>query len=285
MSKTFTIITPLSWVGNKSKACDHIGSTIPNVILNYYEPFLGSGSVLLYVLQQQLKGNITILNNVVVSDFNGELINFFKVLQQYPVALYNVFNNSFVLPYNSLESNEAKKSFYYGVRSDFNSCLGSFSIKQAARFLFLNKTSYGGLFRVNSKGLYNVPFGNRVKPAFPGLCLLMSVSKLINKVCFSHQKFNPQMKLYKGDFIYLDPPYVKVTKKSFVNYASCGFSDVDSLSLLNFCKTLTEKKCFFTLSNSNTLEVAAFAKDYKTVKYSSKSFKGNLEQLLITNSY
>ena len=276
------ITTLLGWVGNKSKACNFIFSTIPKVIYNYYEPFLGSDSVLLHLLQQQLKGNITILNDVVVSDFNGDLINFFKALQQTPAKLYVVFINSFVLPYNSLEGGEARKVFYYEVRAAFNFSLGSSSLKQAARFLFLNKISYGGLFRVNSKGFYNVPFGHKVKPTFPDLSLLTSVSGLINKVCFLYQKFNPQMKLQKGDFIYLDLPYVKSTKRSFVNYVPSGFSIDDSSFLLTFCENLTEKGCFFTLSNST--EVASFDKDYKTIQYKSKTFKGNLDHLLITNS-
>jgi len=275
------IVNPLGWVGNKSKACNSIFTTIPKVISNYYEPFLGSGSVLLHVLRQQFKGNITILNNIIVSDFNEELINFFKALQKTPVELYDIFTKNFVLPYNSFESVEARKSFYYEVRSAFNASLGSSSLNQAARFLFLNKTSYGGLFRVNAKGYYNVPFGHKVKPTFPELNLLIDVSKLIKKVCFLHQKFDPHMKLQKGDFIYLDPPYLKVTKKSFVNYVSSGFSNDDSVLLLNFCKKLTEQGCFFTLSNST--EMATFVKDYNTTQYNSKSLKGHLNQLLISN--
>jgi len=276
-----TITTPLSWVGNKSKVCSHIFSTIPKVISNYYEPFLGSGSVLLYVLQQQLNNNITIRNKIVASDFNEDLINFFRVLQQTPLELYTIFANRFVLPFNNLERNKAKKGFYYEVRSDFNLSLGDPSVKQAARFLFLNKISYGSLFRVNSKGFYNVPFGYRVKPALPDQSLLMNASKLIDKVCFLHQKFDPMMNLQRDDFIYLDPPYLKVTDSNFVNYVSSGFSKEDSLLLLSFCEKLTEKGCFFTLSNS--IEVAQFAENYKTIQYCSKSIKGNLEQLLITN--
>jgi len=254
---------------------------MPKSINNYYEPFLGSGSVLFYVLQQKLNGAITIRDNIIVSDFNGDLINFFKKLQQTPAGLYTIFANEFVIPFNSLENIEAKKSFYYEVRAAFNLNLGDPSVKQAARFLFLNKTSYGSLFRVNSRGFYNVPFGYRAKPAFPNLGLLMNASKLIDTVCFLHQKFDPMMNLQIGDFIYLDPPYIKVTDSSFVNYLSSGFSNDDSLLLLTFCEKLTEKGCFFTLSNS--IEISPFVENYKTIKYCSKSIKGNLEQLLITN--
>ncbi len=268
-------------MGNKSRVCGLIFSTIPKVISNYYEPFLGSGSVLFYVLRQQLKNNITIRNNIIVSDLNEELINFFKALQQTPMALYTIFVKKFVLPYNGLENIKAKKSFYYEVRSAFNLSLGDPSVEQAARFLFLNKTSYGSLFRVNSVGFYNVPFGYRIKPAFPNLSSLMNASKLIERVYFVHKRFDPMMNLQTGDFVYLDPPYIKVTNSSFVNYVSSGFSNEDSLFLLGFCEKLVEKGCFFTLSNS--IEIAPFTQNYKTIKYCSKSIKGNLEQLLITN--
>ena len=89
-----------------------------------------------------------------MSDFNKDLINFFIVLQQTPIELCSIFTNSFVSLYNNLENDEAKKKFYYDVRSDFNLNLGVFNLEQSARFLFLNKTSFGGLFRVNSKGFF-----------------------------------------------------------------------------------------------------------------------------------
>lgn len=169
------ITTPLTWVGNKSKVCNSIFATLPNSIVNYYEPFLGSGSVLLHVLQQQSEGKITIKSNIFASDFNKDLINFFIVLQQTPTSLCSIFTNSFVSLYNNLENDEAKKKFYYDVRSDFNLNLGVFNLEQSARFLFLNKTSFGGLFRVNSKGFFNVPFGHRKKPKFPKESLLLEV--------------------------------------------------------------------------------------------------------------
>jgi site-specific DNA-adenine methylase len=109
----------------------------------------------------------------------------------------------------------------------------------------------------------------------------MNASKLVETVCFLHQKFDPMMNLQFGDFAYLDPPYIKVTNNSFVNYLSSGFSIDDFLFLLTFCERLTEKGCFFTLSNS--IEIAKFVESYKAIKYCSKSIKGNLEQLLITN--
>jgi DNA adenine methylase len=177
---------------------------------------------------------------------------------------------------------KTKKKFYYEVRSDFNSNLGDPKIEQVARFLFLNKTCFCGLFRVNSKGFFNVPFGQKIKPKFPKESLMLKVSKLIKNVHFSHKKFNCQITLQKSDFFYFDPPYSKVKKTSFVGYSSGGFSNDDCLVLLEFCKKLENHNCFFTLSNSTQLDT--FGKDYKTLRYNSNSIKGHrLDQLLITN--
>jgi DNA adenine methylase len=215
---------------------------MPKEINNYYEPFLGSGSVLLYVMQQQMCSKIKILNNVVACDFNEDLINFFKKLQRAPLELHSEFNNELIMPFNCLQSFEDKKTFYELVRSDFNANLGLSCVTQAARFLFLNKTCFGGKFSVNSKGFFNVSFGRR-KPAFPSLNILINVSNLIGSVNFLHQKFDPEMKLKAGDYVYLDPPYIKLTGSSFNSYVSSGFSDGDSLSVLRFCEKLPKKGC------------------------------------------
>jgi len=95
-----------------------------------------------------------------------------------------VLESNFILHYNNCKDLEAKKNFYNEVRASFNLNLGVYCIKQSARFLFLNKTSYAGMFRVNSKGFFNVPFGNRISPAFPSLMFLVNISKLIENVCF-----------------------------------------------------------------------------------------------------
>jgi DNA adenine methylase len=227
-----TVVSPLTWVGNKSKNCESIFATIPNSITNYHEPFLGSAAVLFHVLQEQIKGNLKIKNAINVSDLNEDLINFFKIIQQAPEELYYIFMKKLVLQYDSLESDDDKSRFFYDVRANFNSNLGTLSTTQSARFLFLNKTCYGGLFRTNSSGLFNVPFGHRKNPKFLTKSSLLSINGIIKNVYFSHRTFNPQLTNYEeGDFFYFDPPYVKMTKLSFVNYLPSGFSDDDFVNL------------------------------------------------------
>jgi DNA adenine methylase len=122
---------------------------------------------------------------------------------------------------------------------------------QAAKFLFLNRTCYAGLFRTNSAGFFNIPFGFRKKPKFSTEQSLSNISTFIKNVNFSQKAFNPQTLNYEeGDFFYIDPPYVKVKKTSFVNYLPDGFSNNDFFNLSKFCKELDERGCFFALSNS-----------------------------------
>jgi DNA adenine methylase len=248
--------------------------------------FLGSGTVLINILKEQARGNLQIKNGVYVSDFNKDLINFFKIIQRAPNEFFYTFVRDLTLPYNSLENEGDKLRFFHDVRSNFNSNLGTSSVAQSSRFLFLNKTCYGGLFRTNSAGFFNVPFGYRKKPRFLTESSLINISKLIRNVNFSHKAFDDQMINYeRGDFFYLDPPYVKMKKTSFVNYLPGGFSNDDFIKLLNFCKELDDQDCFFTISNSVSPKVFAFARDFKTLQHSTNSLRGyNMNQLLITNS-
>jgi DNA adenine methylase len=136
------------------------------------------------------------------------------------------------------------------------------------------------------RAFFNVPFGYRKKPRFLTELSLINISKLIRNVNFSHKAFDDQMINYeRGDFFYLDPPYVKMKKTSFVNYLPSGFSNDDFIKLLNFCKELDDQDCFFTLSNSVNPKVFAFARDFKTLQHNTNSLRGyNMNQLLITNS-
>ena len=281
------IVSPLTWVGSKSKTSQSIIATIPNSITNYHQPFLGSAAVLFHVLREQFRGNLQIKNDIYVSDFNEDLINFFKTIQLTPAKFYSTFVKNFALPYNSLKNDVDKSNFFYLVISDFNSNLGSPGVTQSARFLFLNKACYGGLFRTNSAGRFNVPFGHRKNLKFLAELSLLNISELIRKVHFSHKIFNPQMINYEeGDFFYFDPSYVKMTETSFVNYLPGGFSDTGFFELLDFCKKVDDCGCFFTLSNSTNPKVINFAKNYKILQYSTNSLKGyTMNQLLITNSH
>lgn len=194
------------------------------------------------------------------------MINLYKTIQKKPSKLYSVFLKNFVIPYNNIKNSTEQSKFFYEVRNDFNQKLNEYSLVQCARFLFLNRTCYGGLFRTNSNGFFNVPFGFRKRPKFLTEQLLLNISMLIKNVQFKAEIFNSKNLEYeKGDFFYFDPPYVKMKKESFVNYSASGFSNDDFFSLTNFCKRLDYDNCFFSLSNSNNSIVLDFAKNYKTL--------------------
>lgn len=204
-----------------------------------------------------------------------------------PEKLFNFYNNCLVLKYKNLKNFQEKTKFYYEIRESFNENLNVFDVSQSAKFLFLNKTGYGGLFRTNSKGFYNVPFGNRKNLNFLDKKVLFEKSRLLENVHFSHKKFRKQniLSYEKGDFFYFDPPYVKTNKAAFTNYLSEGFTNKDFFELAEFCNNINKYSCYFTMSNSLTPAVIKFAAQYKTIEQKTNSLKGyKLNQLLITNS-
>jgi len=153
---------------------------------------------------------------------------------------------------------EEKKIFYYNVRDDYNTNLCSSNIIQSARFFFLNKTGFAGLYRTNLKGFFNVPFGYRKKPNFLDLNSFIYMSDLIKNVIFNHQKFSDfivETHFKNNDFFYLDPPYLKNNNQSFVNYNSFGFTETDFNQVIDFCNALNQLGCFFSLSNSDNPKV------------------------------
>jgi DNA adenine methylase len=183
------------------------------------------------------------------------------------IDLFDIFNSKLVIPYTKLKTIKEKETFYYEVRRNFNKNINFSNVHQSARLLFLNKTSFNGIFRTNSCGAYNVPFGFRVKPAFTSLKLLLNVSELIQDVVFKCQDFKEfQTGIEKGDFFYFDPPYVKTKKTSFVEYTKYRFSGEDFIILTEICNLIDNSQAFFCLSNSITSETMALTKKY-LVKY------------------
>jgi DNA adenine methylase len=230
----------LKWVGGKTQLINHIRNRIPEKINNYHEIFLGGGSVLLEMLSLQKQGKISIKGKIYASDKNEDLIVFYKTLQTNPQEFYEKLENFFDTynkttgttinrkPSNDEESRTSKESYYYWIRSQYNS--GTFNdITKSAMFLFLNKTCFRGIHREGPNG-FNVPFGN-YKTA-PNITSddIKEFSTLIHPVVFTHCDFSESMRKVKvDDFVYLDPPYVPETKKSFVGYNGDGFTQHEQL--------------------------------------------------------
>jgi DNA adenine methylase len=252
----------LKWVGGKTQIIDKIIEQVPDNIINYYEPFLGGGSVLLAVLSS---GKVS--GNIVASDLNVHLINLYRDIQVEPdvfikniSSLVDTFKKLPNKPGGELNPNtpedcDTQESYYYWIRKQFNSSTEN----KSAMFLFLNKTCFRGVYREGPNG-FNVPFGHNKNPEIFNEVHIQTISKLVKHVKFVSCSFTETLKQAKrGDFVYLDPPYAPATITSFVGYTSKGFSGEDHQQLFEQCKKLKSK---WLMSNAHVPLVTQTFEEY-----------------------
>jgi DNA adenine methylase len=247
----------LKWAGGKRQLISEITSRLPKNIKEYdtyIEPFVGGGALMYHLLHNYN------FENVVAIDINAELILCYKTLQtdvQKVIAELKMMRDR----YPSFEDHEGRKLFYYAIRRDWNAIVGTdvFSlekneqIKRVAKTIFLNRTCFNGLFRVNSKGHFNVPIGSYRNPSILDKENLINVSNSIQKVQFHHAHYSNVLHfLGKKTFIYFDPPYRPLTtSSSFTAYSKSGFNDENQKHLAELCKQLNKNGVQFMLSNSD----------------------------------
>ncbi len=239
----------LKWIGGKQKLLDLIIPNMPKNMNNYHELFVGGGSVLLGVLESQKINEIIVQKNIYAYDSNPILIAFYKQIQKDYNKLY-IEVIKLKNKYNNCKEQEDKATYYYKIRSLYNS--KEIDIEKIAMFVFLNKTGFRGLFRLNKSGGYNVPYGNYKNPKIADKEAWKDVNELIKNVKFICCDFEDVKKIKKDDFIYMDPPYVPEQKNGFVSYSKEGFSEEKYNTLFKLCHKL---KCNFMMSNSNTKTV------------------------------
>lgn len=233
----------LKWAGGKSKLIDQYKEYIPKEYDTYHEPFLGGGSLFFYLNP----------NKAILSDINEDLINVYKVLKDYSEELIK-----------KLKEHKEKhdKDYYYKIRSKKYED----SIERAARFIYLNKTCFNGLYRENKKGEFNVPIGNYKDPDICSEEVLKNCSKILNKnnIIFKCQKFdNCRKNIEEKDFVYFDPPYVPLNKTSnFTSYTKYKFGIRNQELLYELCKYLKNKKVKIMISNSNTEFIKEMYKEF-----------------------
>ena len=250
----------LKWVGGKTQILDEIIPNFPSKIKNYHEIFLGGGSVLFALLSNN---KIKISGNIYAYDFNEPLIYVYKNIQSNHIELFNqleILINEFnscsgdEINRNPLTLDDAKKSqenYYYWIRDKYKKLNDEEkkSIIGSSMFIFLNKTCFRGIFRVGPHG-FNVPYGHYKNPEIINKEHLEEVHNLIKNVIFEHSDFEMSIKkVKKGDFTYLDPPYVPENVTSFVKYTKEGFTLEKHKKLFEMCQQLKSK---FMMSNSNT---------------------------------
>ncbi len=261
----------IKWVGGKTQIIDTVTKSIPLKINTYYELFVGGGSVLIELLNKVERGEIKI-KKFVVNDSNENLINMYNCIKSKPSLLIkrlkllnDHYSKAKLIEYNTrhkhildpkLDINQiikkGKSYVFYYYRNEYNSKkLKGLDVNKAALFIFLNKTSFRGLYRVGPNG-FNTSFGNYNNPAILDKENIIKLSKCFNKysVTFLNKDFTKCFnKLNKTDFCYLDPPYYPLKKTSFVGYSKDGFKDKHKV-VLDLCNNLNKNGIKFVHSNS-----------------------------------
>lgn len=244
----------VKWVGGKTQLLDDIKKTLPRDLsrrneMTYIEPFVGGGAVLFWILQEY--PNIT---RAVINDINAELICTYRVIK-YDVE--NLILELSRLQNEYLSLNEVdRKKYFLAQRERFNERETS-EVEIAALFIFLNRTCFNGLYRVNSKGKFNVPHGRYANPKICDKETLRADSAVLQRVEILCGDF-AQTSKYAHDNVlfYFDPPYRPLTDTSaFTSYAKEGFDDAEQIRLRDFCDLIAKQKSLFVASNSDPLNV------------------------------
>lgn len=249
----------LKWAGGKTQLLDELYKRLPSSLIQsgkierYVEPFVGGGAFFFF-----LKRNFRVKESFLI-DINKELIIGYKVIQN------NV--NELIDELSSMEekylklSEEQRKDFYYNIRDEYNRQKDNFDyvnynldwVKRAAYLIFLNKTCFNGLYRLNKKGEFNVPFGKYKNPTICDADNLIEVSKALENTEVICADFEESKKyIHKNTLVYLDPPYRPLNNTSnFTSYNEDGFDDDDQRRLAQFFKEMDKRGAYLILSNSD----------------------------------
>ncbi len=286
----------VKWAGGKTQLLEEVEKALPRDIasrrhLTYVEPFVGGGAVLFWILQRYSN-----FETAVINDVNPELINTYRIIKEQVeelIAALSAAQNEYI-PMSA----EGRKDYFRSKRALFNS-RETTPVEAAALFIFLNRTCFNGLYRVNSKGEFNVPHGKYANPRICDEDNLRAVSAVLQKVEILCGDFS-QTGDYSGPdtVYYIDPPYKPITDTSaFTSYAIGGFDDAEQLRLRDFCDRISAGGSLFVESNSDPRGVNP-EEDFFDDIYSDFSIKrvaasrminsnpsgrGSISELMITN--
>jgi DNA adenine methylase len=242
----------LKWVGGKKQLINEINQLITNIIANrnneftYIEPFVGGGAILFHVIN-----NFETIENIVINDINNNLIGAYREIQNNYLELIDLLLD-IQTQYYTLNTIEERQKFYLAKRESFN-YIDDYSTEKIALLLFLNKTCFNGLYRVNKKGKFNVPFGKYKKPNICDKDNLISVHHYLQKVKILQGDFQETLNYATSNTIfYLDPPYKPINStSSFTSYTEQIFDDNEQIRLKEFCDKIHRQGNYFILSNSD----------------------------------
>jgi DNA adenine methylase len=287
----------LKWAGGKTQLLSTIEATLPTDLarqsdLTFIEPFVGGGAVLFWFLKKYRN-----VQKAVICDVNEKLINAYRTVKHQPHALINVLMD-FQKKYDALTDEEARREFFLEQRERFNTPSND-TILTTALMIFLNKTCFNGLYRVNRKGEFNVPFGKYFNPKICFPEVILADSAILQKTKILCGDYTDTLsEISRNTFVYLDPPYKPLSPTaSFTAYTANSFTDTDQHNLADFCKTLDILSVQWLLSNAdltNTDITATFFDDlygdYNIQKVHAKrsinsdaTRRGAIYELLIAN--
>ncbi len=289
--KQSTLAKPfLKWAGGKTQLLDEIDIRLPAGLENgeidtYVEPFVGGGAVFFHIAQ-----NYDSIRHFYLFDINEDLINCYNEIKTNVDALIEELCS---LEMVFLRKRSGRRDFYYEIRGQFN------ADRSPAKLIFLNKTCYNGLYRVNRNDGFNVPFGDYKKPTICNAENLRSVAEVLQRaeiICADFEKSEPYID--KNTFVYFDPPYRPLSSTaSFTSYSKDSFSEQDQMRLAEFCRQIDGEGAKFLLSNSDPKNENPndrfFEDHYKTFTIDTvkatrainckASRRGRINELIITN--
>lgn len=256
--ETYPIV---KWVGGKRQLMFELLKNMPQIYNRYFEPFIGGGALFFELQPEQ----------AYISDMNEELINLYQVVRDNVDELIT-----------DLKKHDISKEYFMEIRNidrteDYENWS---SIQKASRFIYLNRTCFNGMYRVNSKGEFNVPFGHYKNPRIVDENNLTNCSNLLHRTEIRHADFSEILtKVQEGDFVYFDPPYVPLSEtSSFTSYTKDGF-DIDmQFKLRDVCDELDSIGVKFLLSNSDTKLVNELYENYNIKKvFASRQINANAD--------
>ena len=277
MAENKLVVPFLKWAGGKRQLMPEIREMLPDGVTThpYYEPFIGGGALFFELLPKR----------AVINDYNEELINVYTVIRDNPSELIE-----------DLKRHKNTAEYFYKIRAIDRQPLFSnlTRIERASRIIYLNKTCYNGLYRVNNAGEFNSPFGRYKNPNIVNEPVIKAVSKYLNssQIQISSCDYALILKDIPTDsFVYLDPPYHPISESSsFTGYVQGGWDEGDQLRLRDVCNRLRDNGIKFLLSNSASDFIREIYSDYnmhivqaKRSVNSNPSRRGQVDEFLIRN--
>lgn len=244
----------IKWAGGKSKLLNQLDAFLPTRIYNedftYIEPFVGGGAMLFHMLK-----NFSHIRRVIINDINEDLIKAYNTIKDDPYSLIKILKNM-ESEFLSLTTEEEKKNKFLENRDTYNQH-NLDDLTNTAYLMFLNRTCFNGLYRVNRRGEFNVPFGKYKNPQICNENTILADSAALNscEIIAVNGDYSETANFINGDgltFMYLDPPYRPLSStSSFTSYAKGDFNDNDQIRLANFVGDIGNQNCLWMLSNSD----------------------------------